>query len=502
MLPIKDLYTANKLERLSFFEGQAQSICETSYEVRLIQDPRNLEVTKSYLVKCRTRVRVGGSGIEHLSPNSGDGFKDYPLMLRIACSLDADSQNVGRMLRYSPKTVNTGVQLSSGENTSSSSSFVQQHSVGSSTSSTNGYNVEASAGFMLDMPTASVGGGYNHSKTNELSVGDVGSSETSRSTVTSSGAGMSIKDWGGYASPDPGSCRINWVFGQEYPWNAVRDRFTWEKSTNPKIQIALPKNVKNRLFDLSGNQAIPYPPSELSLFGIDFSTEVDWLIPADQCSDKLSLTHEIGYVRGSHYSAEIDAVVEMDAEPSILTFQSDPLDLVLLALDPITFASSEPNAVIGFLRPQFIVPPAPGSVASIVSSGNNLYVSATGFGLPMKALVSKESPAIINIQFKIVDPFATPFLNIKHWKSSEVGCCLELIFNNSSDSRQIYYVDSKEGEGGMDNTLAIQLRNSNVDSLDFHDYLKLGLNTIQIRVTPIGENQSSQYEIRALSISQ
>lgn len=515
MLSFRDLYTANQVKSLAFFGTDTQGICETSYEVHRVDDARNLCVEQAYLVRCKIRVRVAGTGVGHLNPNSGEGFKNYPLMLRIGCSLDNQDQETCQLLRYSPKTVNTGIQLSSGENTSSSNSFTQQHSVGSSLSSTNGYNVEASVGAMGDMPTGSIGGGFNHSKTKESSVNDFSSSESSRSSVTSSDASMSIKDWGGYASPGAHACTIDWVFGQEYPWNAVRDRFTRGKLEDGKVDILLPQHIMNRLFDTGGSDSalsksephpigyapIPYPPSELSLFGIDFKAEVEWLIPASQSMNVSRFTHVIEYSRGSHYTSGPYTSVQMDAQPSAISVNSPALDLVLLALDPITFSASEATAVIGFFRTRFLVPPSRGVTSRIVAAGNNLYATGTGFDTPMKATVTTDNPAVLTLQFKIIDPYVAPLLNMKHWKSSDTGCCLELVFNGDENSKTSIYVDSREGEGGVDNMTSIQLRNNNVDSLDYHDFLKLGLNKVDIRISPIGDHSQATYEVRALSIT-
>lgn len=512
MLSFRDLYTACQSQKLVFFSGgdgdtPSPAQCETTYEVRMVEDARNLTIQKSYRVSCMTRVRVPGSGTQHLNPNSGDGFKNYPLMLSIAAAIKNLDAGEFKLLDYSPKTVNTGIQLSSGENSGSSSSFSQQRSVGSSTSSTNSYGVEMSVGAMMGEPMGSVGGNFSHSNTREASSSLATGFETNKSSASSSGAAMSIKDWGGYASSDPASLAMTWIFGQEYPWNGIRDRYTRD-TTGDKVRIELPDFVAKRLFDTSDTNAaqpIPYPPSELSLFGIDFTTKVEWLIPLSSCVEisGLLIEHGLGYTRGSHYRSNgIYTVAEMDSTPSLLSLDSPPLDLILLGLDPITLSDPEGTAVIGFFRKQFLVPPSPGAVARIVSNANNLYVTANGFSEPMRATVSGTTRASLKIQFKIVDPYQPLNLNLKHWKNSGSGCRLDFKFNDDDDTVVTVYVDAREGEGGTDNTLQIQLRNNQYDSIDYHDYLRLGMNEIVMTISPIGDSADpAAYEIRALSIT-
>lgn len=90
-------------------------------------------------------------------------------------------------------------------------------------------------------------------------------------------------------------------------------------------------------------------------------------------------------------------------------------------------------------------------------------------------------------------------LFIKNWKTGTLGFQLSIDVNGNKITK---YVDSREGEGGENNFLSVSLRNKDFSSIDYHNYLLLGFNTITITITPIGGtvDSGSQYHMRAISV--
>ena len=93
---------------------------------------------------------------------------------------------------------------------------------------------------------------------------------------------------------------------------------------------------------------------------------------------------------------------------------------------------------------------------------------------------------------------------MKHWKKQGgKGIKLTLVINNDTDNAITKYVDAEEAEGAEKNLLIIALRDQNYASVDYHDYLQLGLNSIEITIVNSIDGQYSEtcgYQIRAISI--
>ena len=83
------------------------------------------------------------------------------------------------------------------------------------------------------------------------------------------------------------------------------------------------------------------------------------------------------------------------------------------------------------------------------------------------------------------------------------GVMLTLTINGDTDNAITKYVDAAEAEGGENNITTIALRNQNYASVNYHDYLQLGLNAIQIDIQPIGKQYTADcaYQIRAVSVA-
>ena len=121
-------------------------------------------------------------------------FKNYPVLFTASVAITPENGLTVELLDYSPHTVNTAVEesMSTGSETT--------------TSTTTGTSFSASSNY-----GASVGLSDERTRTRESSH--------------NASASMSIKDWGSYASVNLAEMYPTWVFGQEFPWNAITCRF-------------------------------------------------------------------------------------------------------------------------------------------------------------------------------------------------------------------------------------------------------------------------------------
>lgn len=254
----------------------------------------------------------------------------------------------------------------------------------------------------------------------------------------------------------------------------------------------------------SGSDNIANPPSHLSLFGIDFTMKALWIVtPAEFTADEeITLKHTLHYSTGSHTVENTTLTVTLDAAPEEYKYTSDNVDLTLLDLDPIVEANANNGAVVGFLANKFLVAPAPTATFLIVSGDNNIRVTGTGLDAPTpgSAMVSAlpKGSATILLDFKILDVDNSYTLYFKHWKTVDNGCVLTI--NNDTDNQIVKHVAALEAEGGDNNFMGINLRNRDYSSIDYHDYLTLGLNTVEIDIALESTSEACGYAIRALAI--
>jgi hypothetical protein len=443
------------------------------------------------------------------------------------------------LLNYSPQTVNTKVQSSGtqGSSTGATSGSSASSTIGSSTAQTNSYGSSVSAGLsgMGDAisPSVSATANYEHSSTvtHEQSA-TVGTEQShTKSDDLSNSASMSIKDWGAYSLVNPTNKNPSWTFGQEYPWDVIQCRRTNGnvKGGSNQKEIVIPTEMIVRLYD----GVSLYPPSSLSMFGLNFVMKACWLITLDDDSPaQIEIDHTVNYFAGSHVltvgNPSVIAVF-MDPTPVILNDDGDgnsaktTLDLDLMALDPL--GAQAKAAIIGFIPSKFIVEPAPEKNGTapvpfqIVSTTNDLMIVDTtdysaitpaddsaGFAASETAMTANFGPTITALQitmyFKVIDLVDDYTLFMKHWKTGATGVSLTLVINGDTNSAITKYVDSLEAEGGEKNLLSVRLRNQDYASIDYHDYLQLGLNSIQVTLKPIGGAfvEGDGYQLRAVSV--
>ncbi len=537
MFKKSDPYTYTKFSALSrrTDDGSEELIGSISmeYEVSLYEDvqsngPSSVNKAKNqkFVVNSTQRIKIyNPSGLVSSPDSDLNNYSDYPALLSTRMSLDGGQYE---LIDYSPETVNTQVETSGsyGSSDGQSKSNSSSNTVGSSVSQTNSFSTSVSVG-------QNFGGGsatYEHSSTVTHEKSQTKGTETSsnKSVDTSSSASMSIKDWGAYALVNPSSQEPTWTFGQEYPWNAIECRKT-NGNRNPanddQVEVVIPTSMEDRLYD--GGSL--YPPSELSMYGINFVMKSSWIvvIPNDSSEDSVTIDHSINYYTASHLleqtGSEQDTSygvkVYIDQQPVSLNGDlSTEINLNFMALSPLSVA-----AIVGFIPNKFIVKPSPATDSSapvpfkIISATNDLLIMDTtsypdgsvagaGFSASETSLsagfASNCTTLQITLYFKVIDSVSNYMLYMKHWKSGATGVVLHMLINGDEETAITQYVDAQEAEGGENNMLSISLRNQNFTSADYHDYLQLGLNSIQINIQPIGGEykEDSGYQVRAVSI--
>ena len=503
MLIIRDLYTQvvnTPIDSSGAVPGQTI----IQYEVREYTDTRNSTETKSYVVTCTQRLILPNPN--PYTPSAGNtlGFREYPALVTNNIAI-SDPNGVIQdimLLNYTPRTLNTAVSTNQSSGQSSDLSVSQQYTAGSSTAQTNSYGVSSSVGFFGDAPTGGISASSETSETTERSFSLSDGNAVDHGSQLSNSNSMSIKDWGSYSSINPlgtssskfPCTSLTWVWGQEYPWNVIK-----LKNTDSNGNVVLPAYVSQRLYD--GTQV--YPPSELSLFGVDFVCKASWLITpnaGEAQSEEITFNHNLTYGAASHFLAGEALTVNLSTNGEPFTYSSSVVDLAVLALDPIR-STDRHAAIIGFVLNQFDVPPTPkNSAFSITAEANNLLVRGQGFTGIMTTDFSSPETVQMTAYFKIVDSASDISLSLKHWVLDSTPCTLTIVVNGNSDATITKFVDAPEVGSGGDNVMVIALRKKDFTSVDYCDYLQMGLNTIEITLSPVGSSSTTTYSLLAMAV--
>lgn len=469
----RDLYTqsANIILQSS---GTTYARAIIQYEVQKYVDTRNLTEAASFVVTCTQRIIIPNG--DTFEPTGGvvTTFSNYPALLTTAIAL-SDPDGViesSFLIDYAPKTMNTSVTTSQNDSDSTSSSNSQQYSSGSSTAQTNTFGGSASLGFFGDQATGDLGGSLSHSSTNEKSSGSSRGWSTDTGSQYSNASSMALKDWGAYAQLDPLATTPSWIYGQEYPWNVIQFR-----NENEDEQVILPDYVQARLYD--GVQV--YPPSELSLFGVDFVSKAAWVItPKSGLAQSIDIAfaHTVTLCVATHEASGGALVATIDTwQPS--TYTSLNLDLPVIALDPIGAGTGA--GLIGFVANQFdVAPTSAGGPFAITADTNLMLVRGTGFN-GVTSTDFSAGDVSLTIYFKMVDTAQDVNLSLKHWVTTGGSCQMTITINGTP--LPVRTITAPEGGMGADNVLVVPLRSKDFTSVDYCDFLKFGLNTITVTIT-------------------
>jgi len=290
----------------------------------------------------------------------------------------------------------------------------------------------------------------------------------------------------------------SWTWSQEYPWNVMQFR-----AVDANKNIVLPDYVLARLYQKIGNAAPTiFPPSELSLFGVDQVAKCSWFVvpqPAVANSDQITVQHAITIGEGTHGMNGTGTAFQVTLHyyDTITPVTSKVIELGRLALDPISDYLPL-DAAVNFAEDPFQIAPAPGAGFLITSRSNKMRVTGTGFGPGMTTDFS-HSPVSVHIDFKVAEDQEDITLFLKHWKTSPAGSMLTIVVNGDQSRTIIKHVDSPEGDGVDKNITAITLRNRDYLSSDYCDLVGMGLNSVDITVQPTGTGCT--YQLRAIAIA-
>lgn len=503
------------------------------YEVAIYEDVQlknatsvNRQDNQKFILYCTQRINIYNPNSQNLQPTTSlTAYNNYPAMINATIYVNQPDGVGCQILDYSPETINTQIETSgtTGTETGVTKESSSSNTSGSSVSQTNSYGGSVTIGDTFSGSTAT----YEHSSTvtKEQSSTNGNSMANSNSANAAKSASMSIKDWGAYALINPTTKKPSWTFGQEYPWDAIECKNSTGalNPNNPlQVQLVIPPSMLVRLYD----GVTLYPPSELSRFGINFVMKSSWVVVVDNhFPDDISIDHVINYYTASHvlngetvsvYIDQYQKVLQVAENESLTT----SINLNFMALDPLGLRSNA--AIIGFIPSKFIkLPVASDGVNApvafkIISTTNDMLIQDTstypencdagaGFTATQTSLnasfAANCNTLQVTVYFKVIDSVINYVLYMKHWKGHDTGVMLTMVINEDAANPIVKYVDAQEAEGGENNLLTIALRNQDFTSVDYHDYLQLGLNSIQITIQPIDDVYTDcEYQIRAISI--
>ncbi|KVE31726.1 hypothetical protein [Burkholderia sp. TSV86] len=109
------------------------------------------------------------------------------------------------------------------------------------------------------------------------------------------------------------------------------------------------------------------------------------------------------------------------------------------------------------------------------------------------------TPVSLTVNFKVLDTANNYALFLMNWIGTQSSACKLTVTINGLYTVTVY-VDAAEGQGGQNNVTSIDLRNTDFTSINFHDYLVLGLNQVQITAEPTNSTQKNQYTLFAMAI--
>ena len=460
------------------------------YKVRQLRDVRNLSSGCVYQITCKQRIVIPNATAFSPAVKGSLLFDGYPAMLTSTMTVGT----AARLIDYAPRTINTTVSSSSSQNDGTTQTTSRQQTVGSSISQTNSFSTSLSAGMSEAGPSLGMSIDQGHSTTVESNRSQSSGLDRGVDRQLGTSNSMSIKDWASFTYLDPASMTPTWVWTQEYPWDILQYRYSAAGNF-----VKLPDFVICRLFDNPKAPTQAFPPSQLSLFGIDFVMTATWDVelPSDINQQIVSVGQAIQYTTASHGIDQGSTYASLSS-PQSFDVDPIPLDLTLLGLDPLRDGQVGNGAVVGFAAGKFLQPPVNGGRFKILSDANNVEVIGTGFDDVMTTTF-KNGPVTLRVSFKVSDLTTEYSLLMKHWTAGDAGCNLSFVINGDQSNTVSRRVDAAEGAGADGNMTEVALRNLDYTSIDFHDFLKIGMNTVEIAINSDAGSQTV-YVLRAMAI--
>lgn len=499
---IKNFYKFSKTTELTNGAGGAVfgKSC-TTVEIYKRRDVSNLNSYLGYMVMLNQRIIIPNANVQVPGPSSSTSYNNYPAILLNQIKISANNGGSIRLHQMFPKTLNTSVSTSSSSNSTNGQSSSQQTTSGSSDTNVNTFGVGLSLGFFGELPVGNLSVDYSHSWENSNFNSKSLDTSSSKESNIGFGDSMSVKDWSSYGYLDDDAISPSWTWGQSYPWDVI----LYNQSSNGS-NINLPQFVINNLLGSTATGgSLVMPPSQLSLFGTDFTMQSAWVVDfPDGVTQDETITLDFitqSFTASHELSANtISATLQSQSHANAATYSSNAIDLSSFSLNPISGAQNGSGAAIGFTVTPFTYPPTSATTPfKIVSPANNVQVTGVGFNPGMTSNFS--SPTSVNITFKIADASSDYSLMLMHWIEPLSDAC-KLSWTINSQYKGTIYVDGQEGTGGQNNMSALELRNTDFTSINFHDYLIVGTNQITIVIEPTDSDQACNYTLFALAIGQ
>nr|WP_173476924.1 hypothetical protein [Leptospirillum ferrooxidans] len=403
------------MENTKIHSGSIFGTSIIQYSFQKYIDNQNLKNVLSYVLHCKHRIIIPNATNYSPGPNADKGYKDYPAIVTNSIQITVPEGAKVNLRQIFPKTLNSSVNTSLSQQTASTSSKSVQSTNGSNTSQSNTFGVNVSGGISSGFPDFSVGVNYSHGWDSGTSSSRTTGSDTSRQNGSSSDESMSIKDWNSYGYMDKDAEKPSWIWGQSYPWDVIQYNQSLGEHT-----ISLPSFIKDRMVD--GEQVLP--PSQLSLFGVDFIMTAAWLISFPEgitSPDEVKLSHSMAYYTASHFIFSGTPAFELQ-EAATAEYDSPSLEMSTYALEPLHSGDAKNGAAVGFTVNPFIYPPTThSSNFKIVSAANNLQVTGTGFDSSMTADFSCLPSLTVN--FKVLDTTNDYALLFMSWIGANSSAC-------------------------------------------------------------------------------
>lgn len=477
----RDLYTQS-VENALAIDSTAIGHTTIQYEVRKYTDTRNLTAINSFLITCTQRISIPNSDTFTPAAEQIAGFYNYPALFTNNIQIVDTNEIIATaaLVDFVPKTLNTSVSGTQSQADSSGTTSSQQYSSGSILSQTNSYGVSLE---FMGRPTQSL----SSSSTQEATSSATQANAVDNGTQYSNGSSMTMKDWGSYVQLDSTCSWPTWVWGQEYPWDLIEFR-----NTDTNGNVILPEYVVQRLYD--GTQV--YPPSELSLFGVNFVSKASWVVTPKSgltSSEIISFAHTLTYCTATHKIQDSALVATIDTQ-SPIKISVNSLDLPVLALDPVGVNNGP--ALIGFVPNQFDVAPSSGGAFAITAESNLMLVRGSGFPSVMTTDFS-DGPVQMTLYFKLLESSKNINLSMKHWVNSGGAC--QIVINVNGTTTLTTYLTATEAGSGGDNVTVIPLRCKDFTSVDYCDFLQYGLNTLTLTITSTS-NPAANYTLMAMAV--
>ena len=467
------------------------------YTVLRYTDISNLTQVKGYLVLLTQRIKISNLNGYNPGTSAQASYAPYPALLINKIQLEANAEAQVRLHSIYPRTLNSSVSVSGASSSGSSDTSSHQTTNGSSTTNVNTFGVSANLGFFGGTGTGGIGGSYSHSTEHTHSHDESQGSSHSHSQSEDHSAAMSVKNWSSSLFQQD-QTTIQWLWSQTYPWDALN----YNQVDPTTKSIILPDYMQKQLYD--GN--LLSPPSELSLFGLDFMQQASWIVeyPKGVTGGKETLkfstqVQNFSATHGLNKDKKFFLHMSTTDTADTASYDSPDLDLSLYALAAISEPTGYSPASIGFMVDEFTIPLSKeDAIFKIVSPYTNLEATGTGFGPGMTTHFT--SKASITINFKISEKMMDHELVLVHWlEEGSASCKIDWEINQGKFSGSIL-LDEHRVRGNENDLDKISLRVLNRYSINFHDYLQLGLNEITLTIAPTSASKTTAYTLSSIAL--